>query len=69
MAEKINARIGYQPKAEEKEEPEPQAMESFKRYEEELEINDFPQTARWKVTSRVSCFYYYMFCIIGTFLP
>jgi ATP-dependent RNA helicase DDX46/PRP5 len=22
----------------------------FKRYEEELEINDFPQTARWKVT-------------------
>lgn len=26
--------------------------ESFKRYEEELEINDFPQTARWKVTSK-----------------
>jgi len=52
MAEKINARIGCQPKPEEKEEPEPQPMESFKRYEEELEINDFPQTARWKVTSR-----------------
>ena len=28
--------------------------ETFRRYEEELDINDFPQTARWKVTSRVS---------------
>uniref|UniRef100_A0AAR2LW87 Probable ATP-dependent RNA helicase DDX46 n=1 Tax=Pygocentrus nattereri TaxID=42514 RepID=A0AAR2LW87_PYGNA len=26
--------------------------ETVKRYEEELEINDFPQTARWKVTSK-----------------
>lgn len=24
----------------------------FKKYEEELEINDFPQQARWKVTSK-----------------
>ena len=27
-------------------------VESFQRYEEELEINDFPQQARWRVTSR-----------------
>ena len=26
--------------------------ESFQRFEEELEINDFPQQARWRVTSR-----------------
>ena len=24
----------------------------FQKYEEELEINDFPQQARWKVTSK-----------------
>lgn len=28
-------------------------METFRKYEEELEINDFPQQARWKVTSKV----------------
>lgn len=52
MAEKINAKIGYQPKADEEKQEEQQG-ETFKRYEEELEINDFPQTARWKVTSKV----------------
>jgi len=61
MAEKINAKLGYRPvqAAEEEKEAEPgstgatPAGETFKRYEEELEINDFPQTARWKVTSKV----------------
>ena len=52
MAEKINAKLGYKPAVEEEKEPE-QPGETFKRYEEELEINDFPQTARWKVTSKV----------------
>ena len=52
MAEKINAKLGYTPQAEEDQEKNDQ--ETFKRYEEELEINDFPQTARWKVTSKVS---------------
>ena len=51
MAEKINAKLGYTPQAEE--DPEKNDQETFKRYEEELEINDFPQTARWKVTSKV----------------
>ena len=27
--------------------------ENEQRYEDEVEINDFPQTARWKVTSKV----------------
>ena len=53
MAEKINAKLGYKPPVEEEKEDEGNAGETFKRYEEELEINDFPQTARWKVTSKV----------------
>ena len=54
MAEKINAKLGYFKPVEEEKEEEAPVGETFKRYEEELEINDFPQTARWKVTSRVS---------------
>ncbi|KAL0994809.1 hypothetical protein UPYG_G00127430 [Umbra pygmaea] len=53
LAEKINAKLNYIPV--EKLEEERQAAEqseTVKRYEEELEINDFPQTARWKVTSK-----------------
>jgi len=54
MAEKINAKLGYRPvqPVEEEKEVEAPPAETFKRYEEELEINDFPQTARWKVTSK-----------------
>ncbi|KAF4077498.1 hypothetical protein AMELA_G00208730 [Ameiurus melas] len=53
LAEKINAKLNYTPieKLEEERQNAEQA-ESVKRYEEELEINDFPQTARWKVTSK-----------------
>jgi len=50
MADKLNAKLGYTPKHEEEEE---EVGETFTRYEEELEINDFPQTCRWRVTSRV----------------
>ena len=53
MAEKINAKLGYRPPQEEEKESAQAPTEMLKRYEEELEINDFPQTARWKVTSRV----------------
>lgn len=49
MAEKLNAKLGYTAKTEEVEE----VVETVTRYEEELEINDFPQTCRWRVTSRV----------------
>lgn len=51
MAEKINAKLGYTPHADEDKDMNGE-QETFKRYEEELEINDFPQTARWKVTSK-----------------
>lgn len=52
LAEKLNAKLNYQPKGDEDKEDE--EVETFKKYEEELEINDFPQQARWKVTSKVS---------------
>ncbi|KAM9332348.1 LOW QUALITY PROTEIN: putative ATP-dependent RNA helicase DDX46 [Pholidichthys leucotaenia] len=53
LAEKINAKLNYTPveKLDEERQAAEQA-ETVKRYEEELEINDFPQTARWKVTSK-----------------
>ncbi|KAK3579535.1 hypothetical protein CHS0354_028367 [Potamilus streckersoni] len=51
VAEKINAKLGYRPHNEDEKDQNAET-ETFKRYEEELEINDFPQTARWKVTSK-----------------
>ncbi|XP_013780707.1 probable ATP-dependent RNA helicase DDX46 isoform X2 [Limulus polyphemus] len=52
-AEKLHAKLNYQPKAEDEDKDEEQLeAETFKKYEEELEINDFPQQARWKVTSK-----------------
>ena len=60
MANRVHAKLGYRPPTEE-EKQAAQAQDEptfngdlFKRYEVDLEINDFPQTARWKVTSKVS---------------
>lgn len=50
-AEELNKRIGYVPPTQDDKDSKSN-QETFKRYEEELEINDFPQTARWKVTSK-----------------
>lgn len=52
LAAKLNTRLNYQPKEEEEKEEE-EEVETFHKYEEELEINDFPQQARWRVTSKV----------------
>jgi len=49
LAAKLNARLNYIPS------DEPMMVEDggiFQKFEEELEINDFPQQARWKVTSK-----------------
>lgn len=52
-AEKLHLKLNYQPKIIEEEELEPPPQkERFQKFEEELEINDFPQQARWKVTSK-----------------
>lgn len=48
LAAKLNNKLNYQPKEDEDAEIEV----TFRKYEEELEINDFPQQARWKVTSK-----------------
>ena len=55
-AEMLNARLNYIPRDndEQDETPEEQApaQSGFQRFEMELEINDFPQQARWRVTSK-----------------
>ncbi|CAG9112131.1 unnamed protein product [Plutella xylostella] len=50
LAAKLNTRLNYQPRDEANTEP---PEEVFRKYETELEINDFPQQARWRVTSKV----------------
>ncbi len=56
LAAKLNAKLNYQPAEPDEDDPEQQQASSnkdgFKKYEEELMINDFPQQARWKVTSK-----------------
>lgn len=56
LAAKLNNKLNYQPKDEEESAAIsgllPNQPNSFTKYEEELEINDFPQQARWKVTSK-----------------
>lgn len=51
MAAKLNNKLNYQPK-EDEDGLLPGQQSVFTKYEEELEINDFPQQARWKVTSK-----------------
>lgn len=56
LAAKLNNKLNYQPKDDEEAATIsgliPAQPNSFTKYEEELEINDFPQQARWKVTSK-----------------
>lgn len=52
LAAKLNNRLNYQPREEEEEIKQEEEPETFRKYEEELEINDFPQQARWRVTSK-----------------
>ncbi|OQR70356.1 putative ATP-dependent RNA helicase DDX46-like [Tropilaelaps mercedesae] len=50
-AERLHIKLNYTPSGE----SDPlitSEQTTFKKYEEELEINDFPQQARWKVTSK-----------------
>lgn len=53
LAAKLNNKLNYQPKEDDEVLVTPGNDSTFKKYEEELEINDFPQQARWKVTSKV----------------
>ncbi|CAO1426982.1 unnamed protein product [Diamesa serratosioi] len=73
LAAKLNTKLNYQPKDEDESLLE-QADGLFKKYEEELEINDFPQQARWKVTSKealaqISEYSEAGLTVRGTFVP
>jgi ATP-dependent RNA helicase DDX46/PRP5 len=52
IAGKLNQKLNYTRQEKDNE----QDAEEFKIYEEELEINEFPQQARWRVTSKVNYF-------------
>ena len=52
LAAKLNNKLNYQPKDDE-DKMDDESEQTFRKYEEELEINDFPQQARWRVTSKV----------------
>nr|CAI5822898.1 unnamed protein product [Callosobruchus analis] len=51
LAAKLNTKLNYQPKEDDDRNDE-DSEQTFRKYEEELEINDFPQQARWRVTSK-----------------
>lgn len=51
LAAKLNTKLNYQPKDDD-ERGDDDSEQTFRKYEEELEINDFPQQARWRVTSK-----------------
>lgn len=53
LAAKLNTKLNYQPKDDD-DRNDDDSEQTFRKYEEELEINDFPQQARWRVTSKVS---------------
>lgn len=61
LAEKINAKLNYVPLEKQEEERQDGGQnESFKRYEEELEINDFPQASnRFKL-------FFFFYCRVET---
>lgn len=51
LAAKLNTKLNYQPKDDD-DRLDDDNEHTFRKYEEELEINDFPQQARWRVTSK-----------------
>ncbi|XP_048578671.1 probable ATP-dependent RNA helicase DDX46 isoform X2 [Nematostella vectensis] len=53
LAQKVHTKLNYEGPQEEVKEKEEEKQEA-ERYEDEVEINEFPQTARWKITSKVT---------------
>ncbi|XP_028519678.1 probable ATP-dependent RNA helicase DDX46 [Exaiptasia diaphana] len=73
LAEKIHSKLNYEGPQEEPKEQEQKEVET-ERYEDEVEINEFPQTARWKITSKdtIMAITEYSECAVtvrGTFFP
>ncbi len=57
IAEKLNMKLNY---IKQDLNVHDQETDASKVFEEELEINDFPQQARWRITSKVKNFNYYL---------
>ena len=53
LADKLNMKLNYS----KQDNPQEQETETTRVYEEELEINGFPQQARWRITSKVNTLY------------
>lgn len=74
LAAKLNNKLNYQPKDDDEGILPGGQQNMFTKYEEELEINDFPQQARWKVTSKealaqISEYSEAGLTVRGTFVP
>jgi ATP-dependent RNA helicase DDX46/PRP5 len=52
LAAQLNAKLNYQPQNDPAAEAAASSGDAFEKFEEELIINDFPQQARWRVTSK-----------------
>lgn len=52
LAKRLNAKLNYQPTEEPADTDPNKDGAAFQKFEEELIINDFPQQARWRVTSK-----------------
>ena len=52
LAAQLNAKLNYQPQVDPTAENIDLKGDAFQKFEEELIINDFPQQARWRVTSK-----------------
>lgn len=74
LAAKLNNKLNYQPKDDDEGVLPGGPQNMFTKFEEELEINDFPQQARWKVTSKealaqISEYSEAGLTVRGTFVP
>ena len=52
LADKVNAKLNYKAPENEKEEEGQGEPEKLEKYESEIDINDLPQQARWRITSK-----------------
>ena len=52
LADKVNAKLNYKAPENEKEEEGQAEPEKLEKYESEIDINDLPQQARWRITSK-----------------
>eukprot|EP00794_Sanderia_malayensis_P010050 gene10050-11079_t len=52
LADKVNAKLNYKAPEPEKDEEAAQEPEKLEKYEAEIDVNDFPQQARWRITSK-----------------